>query len=74
MKSIREAIVTSLIIVALYTPLIWYLIEIRSQYPGATDFLELHFMEQMVITVLVIAPLWGLSFLKIGWKPENPMI
>jgi hypothetical protein len=74
MKSIRETIVTSLVIVALYAPLVWCMIEIRSQNPGTADFFELHIIEQMAITVLMIAPLWSLSFLKICWKTEHPMV
>ena len=73
MKSVRELLVSSLVIVALYTPLIWYLTELRLHSPGATDFLELQLIEQAIIAALTIAPPWCLSFLKIGWKPEQPI-
>ncbi len=73
MKTVREILVPSLVIVALYTPLIWYLAELRAHYPGTTDFLELQLIEQIIIAVLTIAPPWCLSFLKISWKPELPI-
>lgn len=73
MKTVREILVSSLVIVALYTPLIWYLAELRAHSPGTTDFLELQFIEQNIIAALTIAPPWCLSFLKISWKPEQPV-
>jgi hypothetical protein len=73
MKSVREILVSSLVIVALYTPLIWYLTELRLHSPGTTDFLELQLIEQAIIAALTIAPPWCLSFLKIGWKSEQPI-
>ncbi len=73
MKTIREILVPSLVIVALYTPLIWYLTELRARSPGTTDFLELQIIEQIIIAALSIAPPWCLSFLKISWKPEQPV-
>lgn len=73
MKTVREILGSSLVIVALYTPLIWYLTELRTRSPGTTDFLELQIVEQIIIAALTIAPPWCLSFLKINWKPEQPV-
>lgn len=73
MKQIQEMVVTCLVIAALYTPFMWYMRELQSHRAGSTGFLELELLEQVVIVVLLIAPSWCLSCLKIAWRAEEPV-
>lgn len=73
MKKFREIIAPCLVIAALHTPLIWYMLELHSRSAGNTDFLGLGILEQAVIAALIIAPVWCLSSLKIRWRPEEPI-
>ena len=71
---VYDLIMHCLAIIALYTPLVWYVLHLRSLYPGNTSIFSINLLQLLIVIALLIAPLLVLRKLGINirGKEDSP--
>jgi len=60
-----------LAILALYTPLLWYVLHLYSFYPQNTNVLDMNPLHLVLVVVLMLTPLLVLPSLGIKWRDKE---
>lgn len=64
---LADLVLTSFVIGALFTPLIWYVQTLATRYGGNMSVLQLAFGEWLCVVTFIALPLFALAHLKIRW-------